>query len=105
MSEIVVRASARRELKALALYLQEHGGEDVAERFLAAVRDTFETLASMPNVGPLCGFRRPAMRRMRRVPVTGAFENWLVFYLPKRRGIEVVHILHGARDIECLLDA
>jgi toxin ParE1/3/4 len=102
--EIIVRAAARRELKTLTLYLREHGGADVAERFLAAVRETFETLASMPDMGLLCGFRRRATRRMRRFPVQGAFENWLVFYLPKRGGIEVVHILHGARDIESLLD-
>lgn len=35
---------------------------------------------------------------MRRFRVKG-FENFLVFYLPGREGIDVVRVLHGARDI------
>jgi toxin ParE1/3/4 len=31
------------------------------------------------------------------------FENWLIFYLPKRDGVEIVRVLHGARDIDALL--
>jgi len=30
------------------------------------------------------------------------FENWLIFYQPKRNGVEIVHVIHGARDIESL---
>jgi toxin ParE1/3/4 len=51
----------------------------------------------------LCSFRRPALRRLRRWPVKG-FDNWLVFYLPRRNGVEIVPLIHGARDIESLLD-
>ena len=46
--------------------------------------------------------KKAALRRVRRWPVTG-FENWLIFYLPRANGVEVVHIIHGARDIEALL--
>jgi plasmid stabilization system protein ParE len=38
---------------------------------------------------------------MRRVPVSG-FTTYLPFYVPRGGGIEVVRILHGARDIEDL---
>ena len=103
MPEIVVHATARLEIKGHGIYLEEQAGPEVADRFLAAVQDTFETLAAMPRMGTLCGFQRPAARRLRRWAVKG-FENWLVFYQPKRRGIEVVHLIHGARDIESLLD-
>jgi toxin ParE1/3/4 len=48
--------------------------------------------------------RKAALRRVRRWPVKG-FENWLIFYIPKRNGVEIVHIIHGARDIQGLLDA
>lgn len=44
----------------------------------------------------------PRLMRMRRWPVTG-FENYLVYYRPLRDGIEIVRILHGARDIARLL--
>jgi len=98
---IIVRATARREIKAHGIYLEEQAGTEVADRFLAAVQDSFETLATMPRMGAPCGFRRPATRRLRRWAVRG-FENWLIFYQPKRNGIEVVHLIHGARDIERL---
>jgi hypothetical protein len=39
---------------------------------------------------------------MRRWPIQG-FDNWLIFYLPRRDGVEIVHIVHGARDIAQLL--
>src|SRR5271165_1359153 len=45
------------------------------------------------------GFRKPATSRLRRWPVKG-FENWLIFYQPKRDGVEIVYVMHGARDIE-----
>ena len=88
MPEIVVRAAAGREIKAHGIYLEQHGGREVVDSFLAAVNDTFGALATMPRMGPLCGFRRAATRRLRRWPVKG-FENWTIFYQPKRNGIEV----------------
>jgi toxin ParE1/3/4 len=51
----------------------------------------------------LCGFRKAALRGVRRWPVKG-FEKWLIFYQPKRNGVEIIHIIHGNRDIEALLN-
>lgn len=102
MAEVFVRARARRDILANAAYLEEHGGEETAQRFLDALQITFETLARMPKLGVLCAFRSPALRRVRRWPVK-SFENWLIFYLPKRSGVEIVHLIHGARDIESLI--
>ena len=51
----------------------------------------------MPKMGAPCGFgnRRPVDF------VAGSvndFENWLIFYHAKRDGVEIVHVMHGARD-------
>ena len=102
MAEVFVRACARRDILSNAEYLEEHGGVETAERFLDATQSKFEMLAEMPKIGVLCAFRSPALRRLRRWPVKG-FENWLIFYQPKRNGVEIVHLIHGARDIESLL--
>lgn len=102
MPEIIVRATARREIKEHGRYLEEHAGTTVTDKFLSAAQETFEALARMPRMGALCGFRRRAIRRLRRWPVKG-FENWLIFYLARRNGVEIVHVMHGARDIESLL--
>jgi hypothetical protein len=42
----------------------------------------------------LAGMRMFALKR---------FPNHLVFYLPRKNGLEVVTVLQGARDIESLL--
>ncbi len=103
MAEVFVRARARRDILSNAEYLEEHGGVDTAQRFLDATQNTFEALARMPKVGTLCAFRSPALRHIRRWPVKG-FENWLIFYQAKRNGVEIVHLIHGARDIEILFN-
>jgi toxin ParE1/3/4 len=54
-------------------------------------------------MGVLCGFRKPATRRLRRWPVK-SFESWLIFYRARRDGVEIVQVMHGARDIESLLE-
>ena len=36
---------------------------------------------------------------MRRFLVRG-FDNYLIFYLPQPGGIDVIRVLHGARDID-----
>ncbi len=102
MAEVFVRARARRDILSNAEYLEEHGGLETALRFLDAIQNTFEALARMPKMGASCAFRSPALRHIRRWPVKG-FENWLIFYLARRNGVEIVHLIHGARDIESLL--
>lgn len=41
------------------------------------------------------------LKGLRRVHVAG-FETCLIFYLPANSGIDVVRVLHGARDIDNL---
>lgn len=103
MAEVIVRARARRDILSNAEYLEEQGSTETAQRFLDATQSTFETLAMRPKLGALCVFQSPALRCIRRWPVKG-FENWLIFYLPRRDGVEIVHVIHGARDMESLLD-
>ena len=83
------------------MYLEEHAGPDVTDRFMAAVRQSFETLARLRRAS-CAGFANQPCAGY-GWPVNG-FENWLIFNYPKRYGVEIVHIVHGARDIESLLD-
>jgi toxin ParE1/3/4 len=103
MPRFSVRPLAWKEINVELDYLEEQAGFEIAERFLDHLINSFETLAQTPRMGILCGFRKPATRRLRRWSVKG-FENWLIFYQPKDYGVEIVHILHGARDIEGLLN-
>jgi toxin ParE1/3/4 len=53
----------------------------------------------MPGMGAMREFSNPAHKGIRSWPITD-FENYLIFYRPIDDGIEVVPILHGARDID-----
>lgn len=103
MPRVHIRPGAWREINQQLDYLEEQAGLETAERFLSQLRASADELAEMPRLGRLCGFKRPGLRQVRRWPVKG-FANWLIFYLPARGGVEILHVLHGARDIEHLLD-
>ena len=74
-----------------------------AERFLDAVEQAIAVLLSTPRAGRSREFRSPRAHGMRSWVVSG-FESYLLFYRPRPEGIEVVRIIHGARDIPSLLD-
>lgn len=98
-----MRPLAWREINRHLDYLEEVAGLETAEHFLNQLMSSFQVLANMPKIGALCGFRKPSTRLLRRWQVKG-FENWLIFYKVTRYGVDIVHVIHGARDIEALLN-
>ncbi len=95
------RPRARLDLLDQFLYLAEQATPAVAERYFAAVDRTCARLAEQPLSGTLYDSGVARLEGMRRAPVSG-FGLYLVFYMPHARGVEVVRVLHGARDIERL---
>lgn len=70
-----------------------------AERFKANARRDFEQLAQMPEMGPRHRMAHSRLHNLRFWPIKG-FNNFLIFYQPIERGIEVIRVLHGARDLQ-----
>lgn len=58
-------------------------------------------LAGMPEMGTRCHFRSPDTAGIRMWSIHG-FENHLIFYRPLENGIDVVRVIHGARDIQSI---
>ena len=73
-----------------------------ADRFVKAVQTTFEMLADMPKIGALWNSQHIRLEGIRFYPV-GGFPNHLVFYRATVDAVEILHILHGARDIATVL--
>jgi toxin ParE1/3/4 len=73
-----------------------------AERFLNATERTFRQLEERPGLGHryLSSNRRLAGVRVWSIK---GFPNHLIFYRPINSGIEILHLLHGARDIPSVL--
>ncbi len=69
-----------------------------AERFLDAVEVTFADLEKTPRLGRSYESEHPRLTDLRVWRVKG-FPKYLIFYRPVPDGIEIIHLLHGARDI------
>jgi len=76
---------------------------NVALRFLSAAERDCAFLAKTPGAGAKRDFLRKDLAEVRSSPI-GGFKNYLIFYRPTPAGIEVLRVLHGARDIGSLLD-
>ncbi len=73
-----------------------------AERFVEQARLDFEALARMPDMGPRHPMKHPRLKDLRFWPIKH-FNNFLIFYRPIENGIEVIRVLHGARDLPTAL--
>lgn len=65
-----------------------------SDRLIDSFVEKLRILADAPLIGPICT-ELPALRRF---PVG----NYVFFYRPLRDGIELVRVLHGARDLRAL---
>ncbi len=84
---------ARQDLKEIGLRIAaKSGSRDVALRFLTVVDRKIATYNRQPELGEL----RPDLGpEIRCFPVA----SYVVFYRPRKGGIEVLRVLHGSRDI------
>lgn len=100
--KVHLRKAARRELDEIA---DHFAGSSLAAalRFAAAIEAAFSRLLENPRVGHPRPGEDLFTQQVRSWPVPG-FEAIRVFYRPSSRGIEVVHIIHGARDLLSILE-
>jgi toxin ParE1/3/4 len=103
MKKVWFRPRAWEDVQESAEYLANEGSGKIAERFLDAVDEITHRLASLPQMGAPCRFSNPLLRDVRRLPVTG-FRKWMVFYQESKDGVEVIRVLHGARDVASILN-
>lgn len=99
---IIISLKADEDLDGQFAYLAQDNPE-VGVRFLDATRRAFEQLSEMPGIGSPREFKNPRLSGARVWPVPG-FRNHLVFYQVTDEGIQVLRVLHAARDIPGLLE-
>jgi toxin ParE1/3/4 len=69
-----------------------------ADAFIETVDKKFHTLARRPNMGRL---RDELAESLRSFPVG----RYVIFYRPIPEGVEIVRVLHGARDLDSILQS
>jgi toxin ParE1/3/4 len=98
---VTVRSRARIEILEQFYYYGESAGLRTANRFLAAVERTASLISRYQGIGRTCDFAISGLKGMRRTPVR-SFPQFILFYLANDAGIEIIRVLHGARDIESI---
>ena len=96
MPRLVLAPEARRDLREIRDHIAKDNPE-AARRVVTRLRDLARMLASAPALGR----DRPELGPHIRSFVA---DRYLLFYRPRRRavGIELVRVLHGARDIDAV---
>jgi toxin ParE1/3/4 len=99
---IVIRPRADRDMDEHAEFIARNNLE-AARRLYDAAAQAFDQLAAMPEMGSPRAFRNPSLSGLRLWRIPG-FERHLIFYRPIQDGIEIIRVLHAARDIDAILE-
>jgi toxin ParE1/3/4 len=84
--------SALRDYGAIWDHVAAAAHPDVADALLRLLDEKLRLISDVPGMGKA----RPELRpRLRSFPVG----KYLLFYRPVRGGIELVRVIHGARDL------
>lgn len=97
MNKLIFRFSARLDFDAIADFIAEND-EERALSFINELQNACRNRANFPHSGRDCSNIAPNLRRF-------TYENYVIYYfpLPNGGGIEIVHVVHGARDHERIL--
>jgi toxin ParE1/3/4 len=103
MPKVVERPKARRELEDIAVHISRHR-PSAARGFLITVRKLYDALAAMPAMGSPWEPENQRFADIRFFTIP-RYPNYVIFYRPVRGGVEILHVLHGARDLSTVLGA
>lgn len=100
--DIIKSPAARDDLLEIFITIGQDN-VDAAHRVIAAAEETFNRLAAMPGIGRRWESRIPHLMDL-RVTTIPKYRNYLVFYRVHPESIQIVRVLHGARDVEAVLE-
>lgn len=94
MPRVLRRPQAAADIFDIWDYIAENSLEQ-ADAWIDRLDETLQLLATQPLMGRA---REELAEGLRSRP----FERYVIFYLPSSNGIDVVRVLHSARDIEAI---
>ena len=101
MKPVYVSPRTDAEIDALADHIATDS-TDAAICFLDAVQQAFVRIGEQPGIGSRRYAHLPMLEGLRLWPVPG-FERHLIFYVERADYVDVLRVLHGARDIPTVL--
>jgi toxin ParE1/3/4 len=101
MAKLLVREQAWLDLEELGVFIGKDNPAAAGE-VVRQLRLSFEQLAPMPQLGRIVTKIKTSEEL--RMWLSPAFRNYLIFYRELPDGVEIVRVLHGARDIKRILE-
>ena len=92
MRQIRLAATAQADLIEIWLNLTEYRGNDASDKIIDNLAATYETLAQFPEMGRRRDELFPGYRSFTVSP-------YLIFYQLRPDEIEIIRVLHGARNL------
>jgi toxin ParE1/3/4 len=74
-----------------------------AIKFLQVAEDAVKTLAAMPTIGRMWPSDSPVLAGIRVYVLPSPYRNYLIFYRFNDDALEILTVLHGARDLQTVL--
>jgi plasmid stabilization system protein ParE len=93
---VLITLAAEADLLTIGTWIAEDNPSR-AETFVEDLRQACKSIGDMPLAYP--SVERHKRRRLRRRP----YRDYLIFYRIRDEHVEIVHVLHGARDYEAIL--
>jgi plasmid stabilization system protein ParE len=86
-------------------YYREVAEASLAAQWEAAIDGAIHSLLQLPERGAPCRFLHSELARLRWIPISG-FPRHMIFYRydEAESSVLVVQIMHGARDIDAILN-
>jgi toxin ParE1/3/4 len=100
--ELIIRNRATQDLRQQANYILSNGSVAAAEQFLELAEATFARILLTPRIGKQVDFVLDSMGEVRQWRIKN-FHDYLVFYRVQEDRIEILRVLHGARDLAGIL--
>lgn len=98
MNDFLIAPAACRDLDVVwEYYAVEQLNPDAADRIRDELFDAFRKLAKTPGMGHLRSDLASEPLRFWKI------RSYLVVYRAEREPIEIVRVLHGARDVQAIL--
>jgi toxin ParE1/3/4 len=102
VKQIKIRPTANKDIEQEAISIATYAGVEAGLRFYDACEQSFSLLVSQPKLGVRRDFGFSILADMRLWKPKG-FDDYLIFYRPIRRGIEVLKVVNGSRDLPILV--
>ena len=100
--KLSLKRQAKKDVEFIVAYIATDN-PDIAKRFFTAFKSMLPLLIDMSEIGRECDFKNEFLFKIRMIHIV-KFPRYFIFYRKTGSKIEVLRVLHGARDLPIILE-